>query len=186
MAIQHVHAYRFGYLKSEKWKTVRLEAISRDNGECQFCGKSVGSFGDAHHLFYPTSVWDTKKKHLVTLCRSCHEFVHSNMEKSPKTRQGGDSVFRKLKKRFELKLIADKRAAEKAESYKNPRCWLCRTERDGLARLVSDHPKLVTFNVSVCRKCQEIISDGVRGSQFPFRVIRFLRAKKSVDTNSVP
>jgi len=76
MSIESKHAYRFGYLKSEKWKGVRLEALVREKAKCQICGDESIS-NDAHHVWYPESIWETTEKHLVVLCRGCHEFVHA-------------------------------------------------------------------------------------------------------------
>lgn len=76
MSIDGKYLYRFGFLKSDKWKTVRLEALVREKGLCQICGlESV--FNDAHHIWYPENVFDTTADHLVILCRGCHQFVHT-------------------------------------------------------------------------------------------------------------
>lgn len=75
MSIEGKHAYRFGYLKSDKWKTVRLEALVREKGRCQICSEESIS-NDAHHIWYPESIWETQERHLVILCRICHDFVH--------------------------------------------------------------------------------------------------------------
>jgi hypothetical protein len=84
MGIEHKHAYRFVYLKSDEWQNVRLEALVREEGKCQICGcESV--FNDAHHVVYPKSFWDTETRHLVILCRPCHNVAHafiSNKQKS--------------------------------------------------------------------------------------------------------
>lgn len=84
MSIEAKHAYRFGYLKSEEWKTVRIEALARERGRCQICGdESV--FNDAHHIWYPEDIYDTTAKHLAVLCRPCHDFMHA-MRPECKTR----------------------------------------------------------------------------------------------------
>lgn len=75
MSIESKHAYRFGYLKSEQWKTVRLEALVREKAKCQICGEESIS-NDAHHIWYPENIYETKEKQLVVLCRTCHEFLH--------------------------------------------------------------------------------------------------------------
>lgn len=76
MSIDAKHAYRFEYLKSDKWKAVRLEALVRERGKCQLClDESIHH--DAHHMWYPESIWDTTPEHLIVLCRSCHDFVHA-------------------------------------------------------------------------------------------------------------
>lgn len=75
MSIASKHAYRFTYLKSEQWETVRLEALAREGGKCQICGEE-SFFNDAHHVWYPSNVYETTEKHLVVLCRECHNFIH--------------------------------------------------------------------------------------------------------------
>jgi hypothetical protein len=76
MSIESKHAYRFGYLKSEKWQAVRLEALLREKGKCQIC-QEESIYNDAHHIWYPENIYDTKEFHLVILCRCCHDFVHA-------------------------------------------------------------------------------------------------------------
>lgn len=76
MSLEARHAYRCGYLKSEKWGIVRLEALVRDKAECQICN-AESIFNDAHHVWYPErSVWDTTVDNVVILCRPCHLFLH--------------------------------------------------------------------------------------------------------------
>lgn len=76
MSIDSKHAYRFVYLRSEKWSSVRLEALVRCGGKCLICGEASVS-NDAHHIFYPSSFWDTTVDDVVILCRPCHELVHA-------------------------------------------------------------------------------------------------------------
>lgn len=76
MSIESKYAYRFGYLKSDKWKQVRLDALLRERGKCQICGEE-SIFNDAHHIWYPTNILETTEEHLVILCRACHNFIHS-------------------------------------------------------------------------------------------------------------
>ncbi len=79
MGVEAKHAYRFGYLKSEQWQTVRIEALVREKGKCQICHEFSRS-NDAHHVEYPESIWDTRQNHLAILCRACHEFIHTMLE----------------------------------------------------------------------------------------------------------
>ena len=75
MSVEAKHAYRFGYLKSERWKNVRLEALVREKAMCQICGnESIAN--DAHHVWYPENIYETTERHLVILCRPCHDFLH--------------------------------------------------------------------------------------------------------------
>lgn len=79
MGIEHRHAYRFEFLKSEQWQTVRAEALARERGCCQICREHSLS-NDAHHVIYPPSVWDTKASDLAILCRPCHDLMHRILE----------------------------------------------------------------------------------------------------------
>lgn len=76
MSVEGKHHYRFTYLKSEQWQNVRIEALAREKGKCQICGEESIS-NDAHHMWYPESIWETRADHLVILCRPCHDFIHS-------------------------------------------------------------------------------------------------------------
>ncbi len=78
MGIASKHSYRFVYLKSEQWQTVRLSALARENARCQICMEESIS-NDVHHIWYPESIWDTTERHVVVLCRSCHDFLHTMM-----------------------------------------------------------------------------------------------------------
>ncbi len=177
MGIEHKHIYRFAYLKSDQWQSVRLEAIVRDNGECQLCGENIGSSADAHHIFYPKSFWNTKPMHLVTLCRSCHGYIHDHPPKATTFRQGL-KTFQKLKAQF----LRERKALEEASIPQ--KCWLCRKPHPNLSKFKSDHPKLINFYPEVCEPCRAIIEKAVKGAEHPFKVIKPLRAKKSVDVNS--
>lgn len=94
MSIESKHAYRFGFLKSDEWETLRLTCIAMDEGKCVLCSKYSES-NDAHHLFYRERWKDTQVEDLLTLCRECHERVHS---------LGADVLARKLWERHELDL----------------------------------------------------------------------------------
>lgn len=76
MSIASKHHYRFKYLKSDKWNNARLEALVREKGKCQICGEE-SIHNDAHHIWYPEDIYQTTEKHLVILCRLCHDFLHS-------------------------------------------------------------------------------------------------------------
>lgn len=77
MSIDAKHFYRFEYLESEAWKTVRAEALAREGGKCQICNEE-SVFNDAHHVWYPEgSIFDTVEAQLVILCRPCHDFLHT-------------------------------------------------------------------------------------------------------------
>ena len=83
MGIEHKHAYRFVYLKSDKWQNTRLEALVKAAGKCAICGEESNS-NDAHHVVYPESFWDTTTEHLVILCRPCHKIAHAFVSNTKK------------------------------------------------------------------------------------------------------
>lgn len=98
MSIDSVHAYRFGYLKSEQWQRVRLDALVREKGKCQICGEESIS-NDAHHIWYPESIYDTTERNLVILCRDCHQFLHTmTPECKTKDEREGIVTWNKLRK----------------------------------------------------------------------------------------
>lgn len=82
MGIAEKHAYRFGFLKSDQWESIRLKALVRDGGRCQVC-YTQSPFNDVHHHRYRKCWRDTKITDLVTLCRQCHELVHWLMKNHP-------------------------------------------------------------------------------------------------------
>lgn len=82
MSIENKHAYRFGFLKSEEWRGIRLEALARAGARCKLCG-DVDWANDAHHIRYRPKWADTKTKDLVVLCRKDHNLVHSVMRQFP-------------------------------------------------------------------------------------------------------
>lgn len=80
MSVSHKHAYRFIYLKSEEWQTVRAAVLASCQAGCFICGiQSVGN--DVHHIEYPKNMWDTTPAHCVVLCRRCHKIVHRLIDK---------------------------------------------------------------------------------------------------------
>lgn len=116
MSIEAKHAYRFGYLKSEQWKNVRLEALVREKGMCEICGEQ-SVLNDAHHVWYPVNIYDTKENQLAVLCRPCHEFLHTMLPEC-KTKDEADGraqwvIFRNAVKHWRLsKTMLFERPAE--------------------------------------------------------------------------
>jgi hypothetical protein len=79
MSIEAKHAYRFGFLKSEKWSQIRLETLVHFHSRCYICGKEKYN-NDVHHVTYPEDLNDSCLKNLVVLYRTCHEFIHGFMD----------------------------------------------------------------------------------------------------------
>jgi len=85
MSIDAKHAYRFGFLRSEEWKSIRLVLLSKKDATCDCCGFRDWS-NDVHHVWYPDRWQDTTHKHVLILCRQCHERVHQFFDQPPPTR----------------------------------------------------------------------------------------------------
>lgn len=68
--------------RTELWKKIVRTAFERDNWVCQRCGggTTYGNGLHTHHLKswadYPDDRFDLDN--LITLCRKCHNWVHSN------------------------------------------------------------------------------------------------------------
>jgi hypothetical protein len=105
MSIEGKHSYRFGYLKSEQWQNVRLEALVREKGKCQICGEESIS-NDAHHIWYPERIYETRPENLVVLCRPCHDFIHSMI---PDCKTKDEDAGRQMWLKFSNAIIAWRR-----------------------------------------------------------------------------
>jgi hypothetical protein len=90
MGIESKHAYRFDFLKSEEWSTIRAEVLAREKGLCFICNVE-DAMNDVHHMYYRRH-WrdtmyyrrhwrDTQAGDCHVLCRRCHEMVHNRMDK---------------------------------------------------------------------------------------------------------
>ena len=110
MGIEHKHAYRFVFLRSEEWKDVRYEALAREQMRCQICNEENFS-NDAHHVYYPKNIWDTEAGDVVILCRDCHEMVQALFYQQ-KDRKAGlvkfNNIVAVIQKWFSSKSITSK------------------------------------------------------------------------------
>lgn len=78
MSIAGKHFYRFKYLKSDHWQSLRLEKLANAGAKCCRCNH-VDISNDVHHLNY-RNLYDVTLMDLVVLCRSCHEKIHETMD----------------------------------------------------------------------------------------------------------
>jgi 5-methylcytosine-specific restriction endonuclease McrA len=60
------------YLQSKWWKAKRAQKLKAARGICQKCG---GKATEVHHLHYQ-SLGREKNKHLMAVCRPCHDSIH--------------------------------------------------------------------------------------------------------------
>jgi 5-methylcytosine-specific restriction enzyme A len=67
-----------------KWKTVRKQILTRDDWKCVKCS---GAANDVHHRKLKgmggSKLLDTPAN-LISLCRTCHSWVHANPNESYK------------------------------------------------------------------------------------------------------
>lgn len=63
------------YMKSERWRKLRLKVLARDDYQCQRCGSAKNL--RIHHLTYER-VGHEALDDLITLCEACHSEIHRN------------------------------------------------------------------------------------------------------------
>lgn len=117
MSIDGKHFYRFTYLKSEEWRTVRTFTLAKEKAKCEICGKRSWS-NDCHHKLYPDNIWKTRPVHLVVLCRECHDSVHSLMRERPDIVKWGPI-------KNELRIAHKKQKQALKRLPENRKCSLC-------------------------------------------------------------
>jgi len=62
-------------LRDPRWQKKRLQILERDEWTCQDC-KDTESTLHVHHFYYERgkNPWEYPDKHLITLCKPCHEW----------------------------------------------------------------------------------------------------------------
>ncbi len=65
------------YLKSPRWKALRLEAFRLADWRCERCGVGIEDVRlEAHHIFYPDVLGTETASDLEVLCTYCHRAHH--------------------------------------------------------------------------------------------------------------
>lgn len=64
------------YLKSNTWKEKRRKVLKRDRYRCKGKNCKAKSKLSVHHKKYPEEFGKEPLTYLVTLCNSCHFYVH--------------------------------------------------------------------------------------------------------------
>jgi hypothetical protein len=67
--------YHSHYLKSKLWRRIKRRILKRDNHICFRC---KGEAKEVHHKSYlPSVLRGERDDQLVSLCRGCHEYIHT-------------------------------------------------------------------------------------------------------------
>lgn len=82
------------FYKSNEWMTLRLEALKRDNYECQLC-KVAGRYHKAENVHHMKEVkthphLSLTLNNLQCLCIKCHNGVHDRLEVTRATKYMND------------------------------------------------------------------------------------------------
>lgn len=129
------------YLKSDKWRELRLSVLERDKYTCRECGAKNKLH--IHHLKYD-NVFNEPLEDLIVLCEKCHSLIHKIKEspKAPKKvrlidkrRKGHAKKGYKLRKYVYLKYnhfrkTYSVRFKEKGVKYEIPICF-CKVSKQG-------------------------------------------------------
>ena len=87
------------YLKTKEWNALRQDCFKRFGDCCMGCGSHRNI--QAHHVFYPRVIQETKVDHLMSLCAECHKAVHCSEERASCYREEfADSMRNSLAKRL--------------------------------------------------------------------------------------
>lgn len=73
----HYGKYR-NYLRSDEWKRIRTNVLTRDQNTCRICKESPAT--EVHHLHYD-NLFNEPLEDLIAICRACHELEHKKGEK---------------------------------------------------------------------------------------------------------
>ncbi len=67
------------YLESERWKALRLEALSRAHWRCQVCGvHSSKADLEVHHRCYKKLAKPGELADVIAMCEHCHSLFHEH------------------------------------------------------------------------------------------------------------
>jgi hypothetical protein len=149
VGIEAKHFYRFKFLQSEEWQTVRIKALARERGRCQVCLEFSLS-NDAHHVRYPSNIFETKEDDLVILCRPCHDLFHEILDVhnlTTHTQSQFDSLKQALRVWKQAKRVWIASSNDEEDGY----CKICRKASEELIY----HSMFggVKFTTLMCPEC---------------------------------
>jgi len=76
----------------DDWSKIRVIVYKRDNYQCQECGISMSETKkphDIHHIVPFLDTFDNSLSNLITLCRSCHRKIESELINKKKNKGKG-------------------------------------------------------------------------------------------------
>lgn len=92
------------YMASPLWKAIRERVLQRDKGLCVGCGHRASQ---VHHRNYSQSVMSGRNiKPLASLCRQCHDTIHSNEDGTRCSLHQTEANFIDLVKSFQERKVA--------------------------------------------------------------------------------
>lgn len=100
MSVSAKHSYRFGYLKSDHWRNLRLQKLASVDAVCARCLLRDTS-NDVHHLRYK-SLFDVGLNDLLVLCRDCHSKVHEYLDRVISEEFSGGKILQEWEAFIEL------------------------------------------------------------------------------------
>ena len=80
---QRTDYYRNDYLKSDAWERKRFVVLRRDNWTCVYCGQEAEQ---VHHLKYARNIGTEPIHWLESVCKSCHNKIHTGQISANKKR----------------------------------------------------------------------------------------------------
>jgi len=85
-------------LLTPEWKEKRLRILKRDNYSCNKCGSNSNL--QVHHELYERGkmAWQIDDKYLITVCKPCHEEIHSKRHISTFYKQNKKAKQKKINK----------------------------------------------------------------------------------------
>lgn len=86
------------YMLSPLWKEIRARVLQRDKGSCLCCGENATQ---VHHRNYSKATMSGSSiKALASICRKCHDDIHSNENGTRCSKRQTDANFMYLVKCF--------------------------------------------------------------------------------------